>query len=36
MRKEFAGGTTPKFFEFFGQLSRNAKLPIRHDIDTDA
>jgi hypothetical protein len=35
MGKKFAGGATPKFFKSFCQLSRNAKLPIRHDIGTN-
>jgi hypothetical protein len=33
MRKKFTGGAAPKFFELFCQLSRYAKLPIRHDIN---
>jgi hypothetical protein len=33
MREEFIGGTAPKFFESFCELSRNAKLPIRYNID---
>jgi hypothetical protein len=33
MRKKFMGGTAPKFLELFCQLSRYAKLPIRHDIN---
>jgi hypothetical protein len=36
IRKKFTGGTVPKFFEFFCEFSRDAKLPIRHDIDAGA
>jgi hypothetical protein len=35
MHKEFTGGATPKFLEFFCELSSDAKLPIRYDIDAN-
>ena len=31
--KKLAGGAATEFLEFFCQLSCDAKLPIRHDID---
>ncbi len=33
MGKQFAGRAAAKFFKFFGQLTRDAKLSIRHDLD---
>jgi len=33
MREQLAGGTSPEFFEFFGELACDAELPLRHNID---
>ena len=33
MRKQFTRGAATKFFEFFGELARDAELSIWQDVD---
>ncbi len=33
MCEELAGGAAAELLKFFGQLSRDAKLPVRHYIN---